>query len=101
MTRPAILSYPALEDRDEAVDWYETQRGGLGDRFKAAVRAALTAIEERPNSFPAVDDRYRRALVAKFPYTIYFRIETDRIFVRAILHGHRSPDALARRLAGD
>jgi plasmid stabilization system protein ParE len=101
MTRPAIVSDAALEDRDAAADWYESQRGGLGARFKRAVRETLSAIEERPESFPAVDDRYRRALVPEFPYAVFFRIEADRVFVRAILHGHRDPQTLRRRLGGD
>ena len=34
----------ALADLDDAYDWYESQRPGLGDEFLAAVDDVLVAI---------------------------------------------------------
>jgi hypothetical protein len=40
---------PAAEtDLDEARDWYERQRPGLGDEFLASVADAFTRLEEAP-----------------------------------------------------
>jgi len=69
---PIALSIAVHEDLDQAAEWYEEQRRGLSDALLLDVEAALEAIRERPNSFPAVGARTRRALLKRFPYAIYF-----------------------------
>jgi hypothetical protein len=39
----------------------------------------------------------RRAVLQRFPYSIYFMVEDDRIVVLAIFHARRSPSQLEDR----
>ena len=90
---PIALRLEARDDLVEAALWYEEQRVGLSDRFLDAVSAAMQVIAARPNSFPIVHRDVRRALVKRFPYAIYFRVESDHILVFAIVHTSRSSRA--------
>jgi plasmid stabilization system protein ParE len=76
-------------DIQEARDWYETQRPGLGDEFLLALAEAFSRLEESPLQFPVYYLDFRRALTETFPYKIFFRIEGDSVIVFRILHAAR------------
>ena len=83
----------AMDEVEEAWLWYEQQRPGLGDEFRACVEVAMTAAARRPLSYPKVEGRVRRVLVRRFPYSILYITETDRIEILAVFHGSREPGA--------
>lgn len=81
----------AEADLADAAAWYEEQRLGLGQEFLDRVLSAFGSIAERPIMYPTVHRRTRRALMHRFPFGIYYRIETDSIVVVAVMHGSRNP----------
>ena len=81
----------ATEDIDQAFDWYETQRLGLGLEFLTAVEATLARIHREPLAFPVVYRDIRRALVRKFPYALFFIATADRTTILACSHVRRHP----------
>jgi plasmid stabilization system protein ParE len=91
MTPPLTLRDEALEEIQEAFDWYEEQRPDLGREFLNAVRATLAAVEEAPRRYPKIRGETRRALVARFPYSILYIAEAERTIVTACFHGKRDP----------
>lgn len=91
MNLPIVFEPEVEAEVDEAYHWYERQCRGLGEGFLAAVRAALDRIQLNPEIHAVVYREVRRALVRRFPYAIYYRIEPDRIAVVAIHHGKRDP----------
>ena len=80
-TRPA-----AKVDLEEARDWYERQRAGLGDEFLLAVADAFIRLEESPLRFPIYYQDFRRVLTDRFPYKVFFRVEGQQVIVVRILH---------------
>lgn len=81
----------AAADLEEAAEWYETKRKGLGDEFLDAVRATLDSIAENPRIYRVLYRDTRRALVRRFPYGIYFRESDNRILVVACMQVRRRP----------
>jgi plasmid stabilization system protein ParE len=79
------------------VTWYEGQRFGLGLVCKDAVDAALALVAEHPGLFRRVRGLIRRTVVKRFPYTVHFLEEPDRIVVLAVFHAARDPAELKRR----
>jgi plasmid stabilization system protein ParE len=77
--------------------WYDHQRAGLGGEFAREVDLAVSAVLERPLSFPTVHKAIRRAIVRRFPYGVFFRILSDEIVILGIVHGHREPNHWRRR----
>ena len=98
MTLPLILSVEAESDFDTTFDWYEEQRAGLGIEFVSHVQAALDLIASRPEMFAPRAENVRRALVRRFPYAVYYRLEPDRIVVLAIVHTSRDSSVWLKRL---
>ena len=85
------LRREAEEDLAVATSWYEQQREGLGQEFLDQAVAIFNAIAERPLLYPVVHRSTRRALMARFPFGIYFRVEADDVVIVAVMHGSRHP----------
>ena len=79
----------AADDIAEAYDWYEAERPGLGDKFRAAVVAAEELLALSPTAFPVVYRRLRRLLLRRFPYSVYFTIEETGVVIWACIHQAR------------
>ncbi len=75
-----------------AADRYDVERQGLGDMFLAAVEATLESIAASPARWPLVDERHRRRLVKRFPFSIYYRVIRSEVVVVAVAHHKRHPD---------
>ena len=83
---------PAAEqDLADIFTWYESKDIGAGHRFLAEADRALLNIEERPQSFPVVRDRTRHCVLSGFPYSFYFVIVGEQVFVTACVHQSRHP----------
>lgn len=89
-------------DLAAAYGWYEEQRRGLGEGFLGAVEFSFDAIAEFPEMFGRVHADVRRAMVSRFPYAVFYRVEVDRVVVLAVLHTARNSKLWPqiRRLGG-
>lgn len=82
----------------EAIQWYEEQAPGLGDRFLQSLDATLERIIERPQLYREVLPSVRRALFPRpFPYMVLFAIDGEYISVYAVIHQARRPERWASR----
>lgn len=81
-----------------AVVWYEEQANALSDEFICEFEACIARIGRGQDRYPIVMRGVRRALMRKFPYSVYFRVEADEIVVFAVYHQRRDPAVLGRRL---
>lgn len=88
---------PQAEDEVlEVRRWYESRRAGLGAEFGEAVDALVTRILEHPLAFQRAHKETRRAVLARFPYALYYRVVGDDIVVQAV-HGRQHPSRWRRR----
>lgn len=83
-------------DLFEAVRYYEHCRHGLGLEFQDEVDATLAKIGESPARFGTYEGKhlrreYRRALVERFPYVVFYQIRGEEILVVAVAHTRREP----------
>lgn len=91
------LRKAAQAEYDEAADWYESRRRGLGLRFVAAVQRALADIAAQPDRWPEVWSGVREAPVPRWPYCTYYQIGSDHVMVLAIFHVSRDPSVWQSR----
>ncbi len=91
MILDVYLRPEAEQDLSDAADWYETQQPGLGHAFLDEVLYMFSGIADAPHMYPSVHRNTRRALIHRFPFGIYYRVEETTIVVIAILHGSRDP----------
>ena len=91
MSLPMVFRDEAQSEFDEAVDWYERQRGGLGFEFIEEVQKTLDQIVLAPQRCPFIFEDAKLALVRRFPYLVIYRIEATEIVILAVFHQRRDP----------
>lgn len=87
----------AEQDLEDAAAWYAEQRPGLGQEFLDETLRSFQQIAEQPRLYPIVHRDTRRALIHRFPFGVFYRIEPDFIVVVAVMHGSRDPQRWKRR----
>ena len=81
----------AETDIEEAASWYEIQREGLGGEFLDEVQSVFSAISDNPVLHAIIHRHTRRALLRRFPFAVYYRIDKKSLAVIAVMHGSRHP----------
>lgn len=99
MPREIILLPKARDDINTAYWWYENQDRGLGDEFLRSLDAAFTRIASSPLLYPLRIDRFRRILIRRFPYAVYYEHDDTAVTVYLVFHCAQDPDTLRERLA--
>jgi plasmid stabilization system protein ParE len=97
MTLPVVLTPEAQADFDEAADWYE-QQAQRGTAFTKAVREVFDRIAAMPRLHQVVYKDVRRAVLRRFPYTVFYRVDADRITVVSVFNNRRNPAIWKDRL---
>lgn len=97
--RRLIFTPEAFEDVRAAYLWYEQRREGLGAAFELALEATLSRVQRRPEAHPMVLPPFRRAVVRRFPYEVFFRTADD-ILVVMVFHTAQDPARARIRLQG-
>jgi plasmid stabilization system protein ParE len=98
MSSLVVFRRIARRELDDAISWYEERREGLGQDFSYAVEKEIERIIDAPAQFPRVRGEVRRAVLRRFPYSIYFLVEDRRLVVLAIFHAKRATRHLEARL---
>lgn len=94
-----IFASEVEQDIGEAYAWYEKRRPGLGEAFPSCVDACLQNICWSPEIFAKVHDHYRRALVRRFPYAIFYEQSGQTVTTYySIFHTARNPNKWRERL---
>ncbi len=88
----------AKQDIADAFAWYEEQSLGLGLEFLRCLEATIESVERHPLMHPVVFGEYRRALVRRFPYVVFYEINASRAVVHAIFHCAQDPNKWKGRL---
>jgi len=97
MALPIVFRRIAKRELDGSITWYEVQRAGLGVEFAVEIETFLLRAAETPEQFPRIRGEIRRAVLQRFPYTLNFVIESERIVILAVFHVKRNPRALEDR----
>lgn len=92
-----IVRSLAEDDAFAAVDWYETQKPGLGDGFSDDLSRSFAAIAHSPFLHSPVDGQLRRQNPQGIPQGVYDMADDNGVEVVAIFHHSRNPDTLKRR----
>ncbi len=98
MAAKVILHPDTGADIEEAYSWYEARRAGLGEEFLSCVDACTESIRRNPQLYAVVHESYRRALVRRFPYAVFYEHAESTLTIYGVLHTSRNPKAWRRRL---
>jgi plasmid stabilization system protein ParE len=95
---PNTLKRQQLDVQD-AIDWYTERKADQAYRFCTILLDLEERILQNPYHFPIAIDNLRRARFQnRFPYSIYFFIEKNVVFIVAIFQDKRDPSIWQDRL---
>ena len=98
MAYELIIESEAELDLEHAAKWYNKQRPGLGREFIERVDEVFDHIRETPEIHAVRHRTARLALVRRYPYVICYIFDGNALYVMAVFHGHRDPNAWQDRL---
>lgn len=80
----------ALSEIQQAIDYYDSQQVGLGQRFLKAIEIHFKVLANNPK-FQIKYSNIRCLRVKKFPYLIHFSINDKTVYIHAVLHTSLNP----------
>ena len=99
MANKSLVILPEAEhDLTQTYTWYEEQEIGLGEEFLRCVDACLQLIQRQPRMFQIVHENYRRAIVRRFPYVIFYEDLETEILIYVVFHSSQDPKKWRSRL---
>jgi len=81
----------AEEELNHAIEYYEDCQLGLGYDFSIEMYSSIQRIKTYPYAWPILADEIHRCLIRRFPFGILYFIDSDEIFIVAIMNLHREP----------
>ncbi len=85
-----VLLKPGAEsDTEQAYNWYEEQRTGLGEEFLSELENIYSKLENLPTAYGKLTRIYRRAHLKRFPYIVVYEIKRHDVIVYAVFHTSR------------
>lgn len=98
MPAELVVAPEAALEVAEAFSWYEDRKPGLGEEFLSCVDACVQGICRAPELHAKVHEHYRRVLVRRFPYTVFYEHAAGTVTVYSVFHTARNPEIWRRRL---
>jgi toxin ParE1/3/4 len=91
MTYTIAIQEEAIIEMQEAFEWYENKRNGLGYELLDKIEGCFLKISNTPTHYTHINETYRRIKTQKFPYLIIYEIEESFAFIVAIRHAKQRP----------
>jgi hypothetical protein len=87
----------AEDDLEEGRNFYERCESGIGDYFIVSLAADIDSLRLFAGIHPVEFD-FHRALSKRFPFGIYYRVESEIVRIYAVFDLRRDPAWIRRRL---
>lgn len=71
--------------------WYEQKATGLGEDFLRLFYACSEELPRNPFLYPKIHREFRRRLLRRFPYSIYYRVIDYEVVILGLFHCARDP----------
>jgi plasmid stabilization system protein ParE len=86
MAAELVFAPEAELDIAEAYAWYEARRVGLGEDFLSSVDACMESIRRQPDMFSLIHEGYRRGVIRRFPYAVFYEHAETAVTVYSVFH---------------
>lgn len=73
-------------------EWYEKELNGLGHSFISELEDAYEAIIHSPNVWANFEYGFKRYLLTRFPFSVIYKVDKERVFIIAVMHNSRNPN---------
>ena len=94
-----VFLLSAERDLQEAYNWVEEHRQGREQFFLQDVGLSLEHLRGFPLIGRLYRGRYRRLLIPRYPFGIFYVAESNRIVIHAILDLRQDPEKFRERFS--
>lgn len=94
MSRYQIKIFPdALQDIQQATDWYNEQLPGLGGRFQKQTIKQINKLKSTAAFYNIRYGNVRCMVIRKFPFMVHFTLNDQQniVAIFAVFHTSRNP----------
>ena len=88
---PAHFHPDAARELLAATAFYDTRASGLGRAFLDEAERTLALVQQYPQIGPVVDADVRRFALARFPFSLIYRLPGDGVRILAVMHHRQRP----------
>ncbi len=88
----------ATEDLVDGYYFYEKQKKGLGNYFLNELFSDIDSLKITASIHQIYYNKYHRLLSKKFPFAIYYRVQSDTALIYAVLDCRRDPAWIRNKL---
>ena len=94
-----VYNQEVFDDLQQAINWYNKQQPGLGDRFFTASKKQLNSLKSSALHYAIRYDNVHCMPIKRFPYMAHYRINlSDKtVTVEAVFNTSRSPKVWKNR----
>ncbi len=82
----------AQVELDEAIEYYNNEVGGLGEKFLQEVLHAIDRIAKFPDACHPFSKNTQRCQTRRFPYGVIYTVFKDIILIISVSNLHRKPN---------
>ena len=93
-----VFTQAARAELIQAQDWYEAEAHGTGRSFRQAIDFLAEHLRTNHRQFPIVFGNVRRALLRRFPYSLFFVVQDETLLIIACFHASRDPSQWQKRI---
>jgi plasmid stabilization system protein ParE len=97
VTHQLVVSCEAQTDIAEAIAWLREASPSLPPRFKLELENVYASILEHTRMYPVVYKTFRRALLRRFPYSVFYVEESPIVLIVGVVHHSRDDSTWKRR----
>lgn len=90
--KPVVVGTDAGDEVEQAIDFLDSRWPGLGDDFRVEIERALGLIGAQPKAFSPDPDGFRKYVLTRFGYVLYYFEFDAYVWVSAVYHGSRNPN---------
>lgn len=87
-----VLSAEALNDLDQAVEYYNRLSDGLGLEFADTIDRYFKKINQLPSASAIRYDQVRVKPIDTFPFTIHYTLTDSKIIILRVFNTYQNPD---------
>jgi len=94
-----IIFHPEAENElNSTIDFYNQKVSGLGLEFLEEIERGIKLIDKNPDRWRILKNHLHQYVMRRFPYSILYIFDPNRIYIVAIAHQNRKPFYWKERL---
>jgi len=97
VTPQLIVSREARADLEEAVAFFRRISPKLAVRFGVELEGVYSSTLDHPEMYPVVYKNFRRVLLHRFPYSVFYVLERPVVLIVGVVHQARDESTWKRR----